>query len=411
MLERAPHIPEDDVRVEVTWELCRRLGTLFRDHIEDPALALDAFEDAIEAKPDDVATRMTAASLARQINAPERAVPHLQALAALDPGRVETFHELFELFQRLRRPDQAFTAACVTTHLGAADPRERIIFQEHAPNGVPKLTQKLRPEAWELLRVDDRDRNVDAVLAAITPAAIAARLAQLAAEGKLPALDPAAKQDPRTSTASIVRSFTWASHFLSVPAPAIYVHEEAQVAIATVIAEEPSVIAGSAALRGRTLTELAFLVGRHLSYHVEAHRLLLYYASLEELSACFVAAVKIASPDVPLPPSIEASATDIKKRIEPLLTAPQKAELVAAVRAFEGEKKRANLAAWVGSVERFATRAGMLVSGDMDAAVAVLRGDARGVVDVEAKVRDLYGFYVSDANHALREEVGIAVEP
>ncbi|HEY4116894.1 MAG TPA: hypothetical protein VGM56_03510, partial [Byssovorax sp.] len=111
MLERAPHIPEDDVRVEVTWELCRRLGTLFRDHIEDPALALDAFEDAVGEKPDDVQTRLTVVGLARGLGVIERAVPHLQAIAALQPARMETFHELFEVFQRLRRPDEAFSTA------------------------------------------------------------------------------------------------------------------------------------------------------------------------------------------------------------------------------------------------------------------------------------------------------------
>ena len=47
MLGRAHRIPKPEVRSEVTWELCRRLGLLFRDHLEDPALALDAFEDAV----------------------------------------------------------------------------------------------------------------------------------------------------------------------------------------------------------------------------------------------------------------------------------------------------------------------------------------------------------------------------
>ncbi len=326
MLERAPRIPEADVRTEVTFELCRRLGLLFRDHLEDPALALDAFEDALEEKPNDPATRKVAAELARSIGQSERAVPHLQALALLEPQRIETFHELFELFQRLRRPDEAYSTACVTMHLKVADARERIIFEEHKPEGVPAFTRALHPEAWELFRVQDRDRNVEAVLAAITPCAISARLSDLARQGKLPSLDPALRQDPQKSTASIVRSFSWASHFLSAPAPAIYVHDEATLPIASVVAEEPSVIAGAPALRGRTVAELAFLVGRHLAYHVASHRLILYYPSLEDLSTCFVAAVMIASPDVQLPPSIEGAASELRERIALRLSGEQEVE-------------------------------------------------------------------------------------
>ncbi len=239
MLERAPRIPEADVRTEVTWELCRKLGFLFRDHLEDAALALDAFEDALEEKPDDLATRKIAAELARSIGQSERAVPHLQVLAQLEPSRVETYHELFELFQRLRRPDEAYATACVTMHLKVADAREADrSSRSTSPRASPHSRRPLHPEAWELLRVQDRDRNVEAVLAAITPAAISARLSELARQGKLPALDPALRQDPQRSTASIVRSFTWASHFFSTPAPAIYVHDEATLPIASVVAEE-----------------------------------------------------------------------------------------------------------------------------------------------------------------------------
>ncbi|HVY48883.1 MAG TPA: hypothetical protein VHB21_23500, partial [Minicystis sp.] len=141
------------------------------------------------------------------------------------------------------------------------------------------------------------------------------------------------------------------------------------------------------------------------------HRLLLYYSSLEELSTCFVAAVTIASPDVPLPASIEAAATELRSQIEPRLSGEQRAELEEAVRAFEAGKRRAKLASWVGAVERCATRAGFLLAEDLDAAAGLVRGDPRGVVDAEAKVRDLYAFAVSDAYHTLREELGVAIQP
>jgi tetratricopeptide (TPR) repeat protein len=411
MLERVDHIPKGPVRTEVTFELCRLLGLLFRDHLEDPALALDAFEDAVHSKPEDLPTLLTAADLARSLGKNDRAVIHLQAAAAIEPARIATYHDLFEVFQKLRRPDQAFCAASVTMFLRKADARERFIFEEHKPDGVAKLAYALPPEGWEWLRAHDRDRHAEAVLAAVTPAAISVRLAELEAEGRLPDLDPAARQDPEKSTVSIVRSFKWASHFLGVSAPAIHLHDDPELSLAAVVAEEPTVFVGGRALRGRSLPELAFLAGRHLAYHVGSHRLLLYYPSIEELTVCFLAAVRIVMPEVPAPPAIRAQVTELTRGITQRISESARVDLAAAVAEFEKAGSRVHLAEWVGAVEKCATRAGYLLAGDLEVAAAMERTEPRGVLELEARIADLLAFSVSDELHALRASLGIAIEP
>ena len=114
MLDRVDHIPKGPVRTDVTFELCRRLGLLFRDHLEDPALGLDAFEDAVLAKPTDLPMVLATAELARSLGKHDSAADHLATAAALDPRRAATYHDLFDAFQKLRRPDQAYEAASVT---------------------------------------------------------------------------------------------------------------------------------------------------------------------------------------------------------------------------------------------------------------------------------------------------------
>lgn len=411
MLDRVDHLPKGAIRSGVTWELCRRLGIMFRDHLDDPGLALDAFEDAVHAKPHDLGTRLTAAEIARSLGKNDRASVHLEAAAALDPGRVATFHDLFEAFQKLRRPDQAYHAASVTMFLRQADARERFIFEEHKPHGVPTPTYALRPEAWEWLRPHDRDMEAEAVLAAITPAAVALKLAQLANEGRLPAIDPAGRQDPEKSTVSIVRSFTWASHFLGVPAPDVYLSDDPDLALASVIAEQPTVFAGGKLLRGRSLPELAFYVGRHLTYHVGSHRLLLYYPSIEELTACFLAAVRIVMPEVAAPAAMRAQVLEIERGVALRLSESQRVDLAAAVAAFEAAGSRAHVAEWVAALERCATRAGYLLAGDLEIAGATIKGEPRGILDADAKMADLLAFAVSDEHRALREALGIAIEP
>lgn len=411
MLERAPRIPDPGVRSQVTWELCRLLGTLFRDHLEDPALALDAFEDAVSEKPGEIQSRLVAADLARSIGAFDRAAVHLQAAAAIDPSRLATFHQLFDLFQKLRLPDQAYSAACITTTGRKAESRERFVYEEHKPDGVPKFVHAMREGGWDLLRTRARDVNLEAVLEVIAPAAIAAKLAALGSEGLLPELDPAARQDPAKTTLSIVRSFVWASHYLGVAAPVIYLHDDAEMGLASIIAEEPTALAGGRVLRGRSLPELAFLAGRHLAYHVGGHELMLYYPSIEELSTCFLAGVKIALPDLPLPPSAAPAVNELVSQIEPDLDEATRERLAVAVAAFEAARVRADIAGWVGAVERCATRAGFLLAGDLEIVAGVLRSDPLGLVSADDKIADLVGFMVSEEHHALREELGIAIQP
>jgi tetratricopeptide (TPR) repeat protein len=411
MLERVDKIPRGVTRTEVTFELCRRLGMLFRDHLDDPALGLDAFEDALRTKPTDLPTVLLTADLARALGKYDRAAVHLASAAALEPSRAATYHDLFETFQKLRRPDQAFQAATVTMLLRQADARERFIFEENKPDGVPKLLYPMPAEGWEWLRPSRRDVHAEAVLAAVTPAAIAVRLAQLAGEGRLPPLDPSLRQDPEKSTISIVRSFGWASHFLAVPAPAIYFNDDRDLALASVIAEEPTVIVGARVQRGKSLAELALLVGRHLAYHVGAHRLLLYYPSIEELTNCFLAAIRIVLPEVPAPVGVRAAVAELERGISSRLSEASRVDLAAAVAAFEANGSRVHLADWAADVERCATRAGFLLAGDIEVSAALLRSEPRAVLEPEDKVADLLAFAVSEEHHALRESLGIAIQP
>jgi tetratricopeptide (TPR) repeat protein len=411
MLGRVGRLPKGAVRAEITWELCRRLGLLLRDHLDDPELALDAFADSLAEKPEDLGGHLVAADLARETGQLDRAVGHLQEAAALDPSRLQTFHALFELYQRTKRPDQAYCAAAVTSHLRAAEPRERFVFEEHRPTGLPKLERPLDESAWDLFKPIDRDRNVAAIFAAVTPQAIAFRAARDVAEGRVPPLDPATRQDPHLSTLSIVRSFVWASHLLGVTAPPLYVREEAPIALAAVASEPPAVVAGGNVLRGRGLAELAFLAGRQLAYFVGEHRLLLYYPSLDDLSACFLAAIGVAKSTAPVPGKLRAEVEAIQEHFEAHLADHELDRLLQAVTDLEQAGGRVDLSRWAGSVERCATRAGYTLADDLDVVAGVLRAEPRSVLGAEAKLDDLFGFVVSDAYHDIRALLGVAIEP
>jgi hypothetical protein len=213
------------------------------------------------------------------------------------------------------------------------------------------------------------------------------------------------------STISAVRSLAWGSHFLGMEIPAIYVREDAPVGLVAIPAEEPTVLAGTHALRGRSLQELAFLVGRHLAYHVNVHRLLLFYPSLEELSACFVTALALGAPERPVPAKAQEIVDAHKPLIEPHLTPQRIAALRKAVNEFEAAQVRPDLTRWAAAIERCATRAGFLLSGNLEVAASVLRSEPRGALDADTKIADLCAFSVSESMATLREEMGVTIKP
>lgn len=411
MLERLELTPKGKARREATWDVSRRLAFLCRDHLDDKESALTAFEDAIAQKPSDLDSHCFAVELARQTGNSERAAAHLQAIAALDPANAQTFHDLFELFQKLRRPDQAYAAACACVYLDSADTRERIICEEHHVETVPNFTAPLTEGAWDLLRMEDNDPHVEAILSAVSSAAVAAKLAILEEEKRLPYLDSDMREKPEESAVEIVRSFSWGSHFLGVPAPAAYVREDASIGLAAVMALKPSVIVGSHVLSGRSPGELAFMVGRHLAYHVGSHRLLLYYPSLDDLSVCFLAALRIALKSLPVPAKLRDSVLALAPKIEAKLSEADLKKLQQAVSKLDASGAAADITKWVGGVEHCAVRAGLLLCGDLGVCDTVLKVDPLGMISSEDKMSSLLGFLVSDAYHKLRVQMGIAIEP
>ncbi len=142
-----------------------------------------------------------------------------------------------------------------------------------------------------------------------------------------------------------------------------------------------------------------------------AHRLLLYYPSIEELTVCFLAAIRIVLPEVPAPPNMRAAVADLSRGIALRISEANRVDLAAGVAAFEAAGSRSHLAEWAADVERCATRAGFLLAGDLEVAVGLLRGEPRAVLEPEEKVADLCAFAVSEEHHALRESLGIAIQP
>jgi len=390
---------------ERAFDLCKRLGTLRRDKLGDGPGAVDAFSGAVKLRPNDADTRGALAELYVAKGDIAAAVTELEATAAAAPTRAQTWRRLFEIHAKRQNHDRAFLAALALEELGAAEMDHELLIDQLRPEGALRPVAGLDDSAWDVrLRAPGHDPILEAMMRAIAPAAIKAKLDELESARKLVEIDPRFKQD-KTSTVTIVRAFVWASTVLGITTPDIYVLDNVPGGIAALQLAIPSTAVGPDVVRDRSLADLVFLVARHLAYYRPEHYPLVFYPTLPELTTLFFAAIKLALPDTPIPGT--DSVAKLRKRLAAHIGSAEREELAAAGKKFDEAGGRVDLGVWIKSVELTANRAGLVLSGDFHAAMKRIKTEKRAIADVTTEERrlDLVG-YLASAGHAdLRKQL------
>jgi tetratricopeptide (TPR) repeat protein len=321
-------------------------------------------------------------------------------LLELDPAR---YARAFAARRAEGRTDAALLAAMSLEELGAADADVKAFLDPLRSVSPIRARGTLDADAWRLLRPAESDDVLRALFGWVARAAVLARLEQLVARSRLVVLDPTHRLD-EASTASVVRTFEWAARVLGVPRPTLYAVDQVPGEIAAVRQREPTTAVGPSVVRGRSAKDLAFLAGRHLTYYVLEHQVLVYFPTLEELMRLLLAAAQLAKPGAASTGEDSRAIAALAARLDRHVTDQERAGIIAAVRALEARGGRFSLGAWTRSAELMATRAGFLLCGDLATAMAVVRAESRGIAGLttEAKRRDLVAFCASAEHIELR---------
>jgi tetratricopeptide (TPR) repeat protein len=391
--------------------LLDRLARVRETELGDRRGAIQALDRLVSLRPNDADALGRLARLLEQNGEDGLAVRCLEVAARQAPGRTETFQALARILQRTGDADRAYCACGVLVHLGEADLDEQMTYQQFAPEVAVRPAQPLDDAGWRMLLPPELDGAATALLTALAPAAITARLDQLRSKKALPKLDPAEKQDLERTTVSAVRTVAWVARLLGVLAPDVYVRpHDVPGGFMVVPAAEPAIALGPSILTGRPVQELAFLFAREIFHLRMTGRLLSLYPKTSDLRALVTAAIAtVVVPAGPLPPEVEQARRDLTRRIDPALHA----RLSGAVRAITERGGQLDLDAWQRAVEIGACRAGLLACGDVNTAARVLSVDARvaGGLSAAERLRDLIPFSVSAPYAEARRAIGIAVRP
>ena len=151
------------------------------------------------------------------------------------------------------------------------------------------------------------------------------------------------------------------------------------------------------------------MVGRHLAYYRPEHYTLVFFPTLADVTALFLAAVKVALPEVPVPIALGETVARMRKALIKHASLQEREWLEFAVKALEERGGRVDLGAWVKSVELSAGRAGFLLCGDLEVALKWIKRESRAIAELtsEDRRRDLLAFSASAELAALREKLAV----
>jgi len=407
MIERVPQVTDSGLRSELELELQRRLGLLLRDHLEDHEGALRCFERGLVLSPGDVGLRKQAIELSKTLGLVDAYEDHLVRLSALEPHEPAVFHALFELSMKGEDVERACDIAAVLVRLGVQNDRERAVFEANKPGGPLKPATALESSLWAMLRRgthpgDSDVESVAEVFRAVSSASVGALtdLAKLAK--RLPALEEQYRVDPKTSTVSAARSLHWGVGALGLELPAVYLEEASREDMTPVLALVPTTVIGTSALRGRSVAELAFFTGYNLAAHVPEHRLARLSTSVDDLAACFLAAVRVVRPELSVPERLRALVDLLLGTLKRRLDGESRAALEAAVGCFEDAGGRADLIAYARAVERASLRAGLLLANDYALACRLAEEQASSPLKPADRVAELSIFAANGSYAQVR---------
>jgi len=330
-----------------------------------------------------------------------------------DPADGEPYRALYQLYAHQQNFDAAFCACQALTVLGQANRNEARFYEAHRPRGMLQVKSRLANELWEAHLVSrSQDIAIDKIFEPLEEAALKLRIQQLKAARQAPHLDDRFKQDPASSTVTVVKTLGWAAGVLATRCPEIHVRNDLPESLVAVPARPPVSLAGRHVLTGLKQPEVTFLVGRHISLYRGPHYVKCLFSDPAQLSSVFFAAIRLVRPEASVPEEIQS---DLDATLAPLaknIERTQRDRLASAVHELLERGAEVDLARWSHAVDLTACRAGLLLCGDLGAAWTMINAHPASSCEVwaEEQLKELLLFSMSPEYFILRKALGITID-
>ncbi|RMH38992.1 MAG: response regulator [Deltaproteobacteria bacterium] len=388
-------LPELEARV---W---RQLAKLYIE-LGDTAHARTACESALRLAPADADAKAMLAALGGVDSDSERIRAARERWLAR-PDDAAAGHAWLRAAQDAGAWDAAYLAASALVARHQADDVATEMYRRFRPRFVIRAQRPVDASAWSLLAHPDDDRRIGELFDLLSP--IYAAVAPLT-----PAdldLDDATAVADADLPPEFTRVRAYIAHALGVLEPAVHVRTDFDREVHVGAVDPPVLIVGDDVLAAPERLELAFRLGRAMTY-LRPGRALGGSRPGTALKLGLLGALRSAAPSAVIPGDMDAHSAAFADQVAEAvhqMAARTRDRIHALVLDLVRGRRSINLSAWQRSLARTADRAGLLFCGDLPVAARFIADE--GAVDRAAELVD---YALSSEFSGLRGHLGLSID-
>lgn len=391
-------------------EILDQLGELYQKFLNEPEMAIDAYEAAQAFDPENKQRGETLAELyASDVGQYlDKAVKSQAQILKRNPYRVESYKLLRRLYTEAKKADKAWCMCQALSVLNLAEPDEERFYKRHRTDSAAPAQAALDDADWGRLAHADQDVLLTRIFAVIQPVIIRARTQPLEQTG----YDMRYAIDLSLHPYPISQTLYYAAGVLGMQAPLVFQNPNDPGGLGFVHAHQPAIVLGRAAFETQVSPQaLSFIGGRHLAYFRPGYYVRHLVPTGTGLKAWLFAAIKLSVPQFPVAPDLQGQVTEAMASMNQDFDGVGRERLASLVSKLLQAGGALDLKRWVSSVDLTVDRAGMLLAHDLQTSTEGIRAtDDSSSVAVKERMKEAVLFGVSEEYFAIREKLLIAID-
>jgi tetratricopeptide (TPR) repeat protein len=342
----------------------------------------------------------------------DKAIAQHQYLLSRKPDRLDSYKALAALFFQGGAHDKMWCVAGAMTCLGKADPPLQALFENYRPTQTPATAGKLTGELWRKVVHPDENPYLDALFALLSPA-IAMTTAQ---PQKVLGLDRHARVDVSADTWPYAAALRYVANTIESAVPDVFIKKDAAGTVSLVNLKDknalaPALLVGIGFGQLSSQSEVIFDLAKRMVQLRPERFPRFALATGSALDIAVRAGLQLGGS--PIGPGDHGGEVDkMAKHLDAFIASPLRAELkVLAKRYVEACGEQVDIGKWIIASDLTASRAALVLCGDIVAASRVLAIEPSGQspLSVAQRMNDLLPYFVSEDHFAVRAALGMQV--
>ena len=398
--------------------LYKNLGEIYRSRLNNEDYAISAFELASTQRPNDEVIREILAGLYELGDDKlDKAVEQHRFLIEHHPERFDSYHRLYRVYRRQGDHDRAWCVAGLLAALDKADSEESKFYTDFLAPGPTEADGALDHASWQQYVASPKEDpalgRVFALLYQSLGKYLQVKTLKELGFKKRDRLDLTDK----TLAATTLRQ---TGETLGITVPEVYV--DSKRTGFEVLPTLPAALAiGPDMQTGRTDKELAFYVGKRLTY-CHPWRIMATLYEHQQLDVMFMAAASLCDPSYQVPmrddlpeETRQARArevAEVRDRLDRAISQQSRNQLAQLMAEFHSRHKLPKIGTWHRHLELSANHAGLYLTGDVELVGRILKDEVSGSSKLTRgdKLKDLVQYVLSDRYAALRAATGTQID-